>query len=51
MKLISIRHKKLGIETINEHAFLYTWEGSDSSLKPLVFMAHSDVWSFPLIYY
>ncbi|KAF8849205.1 Gly-Xaa carboxypeptidase [Acephala macrosclerotiorum] len=36
-------YRTFDIETVNEHAFLYTWKGSDSSLKPLVFMAHSDV--------
>ncbi|KAJ5613413.1 hypothetical protein N7510_006607 [Penicillium lagena] len=28
---------------INEHAHLFTWEGSDRNLKPLLLMAHSDV--------
>lgn len=37
------RYKDLDVLTINEHAILYTWTGSDSSLKPLVFMAHTDV--------
>ncbi|KUJ12530.1 Gly-Xaa carboxypeptidase [Mollisia scopiformis] len=36
-------YENLDITTINQHAFLYTWKGSDNSLKPLVFMAHSDV--------
>lgn len=30
-------------EIVNEHAYLYTWKGSDLSLKPLLFMAHTDV--------
>ncbi|PVH78384.1 Gly-Xaa carboxypeptidase [Cadophora sp. DSE1049] len=33
----------LEVITINKYAFLYTWKGSDSSLKPVVFMAHTDV--------
>jgi hypothetical protein len=37
------RHGKLEVETVNEHALLYTWQGSDHELKPLLFMAHSDV--------
>ncbi|KAH9206171.1 Gly-Xaa carboxypeptidase [Leptodontidium sp. 2 PMI_412] len=36
-------YQDLEVVTINEHASLYTWTGSDSSLKPLVFMAHTDV--------
>ncbi|EEB08431.1 vacuolar carboxypeptidase [Schizosaccharomyces japonicus yFS275] len=30
-------------ERVAGHGFLFTWEGSDSSLKPIVFMAHQDV--------
>jgi hypothetical protein len=33
----------LGVTAINEHGLLYTWQGSDPQLKPLLFMAHSDV--------
>ncbi|KAK0120222.1 hypothetical protein ONS95_011628 [Cadophora gregata] len=36
-------HRDLEVVTINEFAFLYTWKGSDPSLKPLVLMAHTDV--------
>ncbi|KAE8445136.1 hypothetical protein EG329_013738 [Mollisiaceae sp. DMI_Dod_QoI] len=36
-------YANLDITTINEHAFLYTWKGSESALKPLLFMCHSDV--------
>ncbi|KAH7346269.1 Gly-Xaa carboxypeptidase [Rhexocercosporidium sp. MPI-PUGE-AT-0058] len=36
-------YQDLEVVTINEHAFLYTWTGSDASLKPLMFMAHTDV--------
>ncbi|KAM0754235.1 carboxypeptidase S [Meredithblackwellia eburnea MCA 4105] len=35
-------HEKLVLTKINTHALLYTWEGSDPSLKPVVFMAHQD---------
>ncbi|KAL3422828.1 peptidase family M20/M25/M40 [Phlyctema vagabunda] len=31
------------VSTVNEHGLLYTWSGSDASLKPLLFMAHQDV--------
>ncbi|KAH7410653.1 Gly-Xaa carboxypeptidase [Cadophora sp. MPI-SDFR-AT-0126] len=33
----------LDVVTINKYAFLYTWKGSCLGLKPLVFMAHTDV--------
>lgn len=29
--------------TVNEHAHLFTWQGTDQSLKPLLLMAHTDV--------
>lgn len=44
-------------EFVHKHGLLYTWEGSDPSLKPLLLMAHQDVvpvenstlnqWTFP----
>lgn len=36
------RHEKLVLKKINTHALLYTWVGSDPSLRPVVYMAHSD---------
>ncbi|MCG8492505.1 MAG: M20 family peptidase [Sneathiellales bacterium] len=30
-------------EVIGGYSLLYTWEGSDSSLKPIILMAHQDV--------
>ncbi|EXJ95212.1 hypothetical protein A1O1_00332 [Capronia coronata CBS 617.96] len=36
-------YQALTTETINEHGLLYTWQGSEKTLKPLLFMAHSDV--------
>ena len=30
-------------EIVHEHGLLYTWPGSDDSLKPLLLMAHQDV--------
>ncbi|KAJ4405663.1 hypothetical protein N0V82_010285 [Gnomoniopsis sp. IMI 355080] len=35
-------HSTLQLEKVNTHGLLYTWEGSDSSLKPTVLMAHQD---------
>lgn len=36
-------HKHLTLEKINTYGLLYTWQGSDPSLKPLLFTAHQDV--------
>lgn len=36
-------HKDIDFETVNTHGLLYTWKGSDESLKPLILMAHQDV--------
>ena len=36
-------HGQLKKEVINKYSLLYTWKGSDESLKPVVFMAHIDV--------
>lgn len=40
-------HSKLKKENVNTHGLLYTWEGSDSSLKPTLLMAHQDVVPVP----
>jgi carboxypeptidase PM20D1 len=36
-------HGTLKRETVNKLSLLYTWKGSDPSLKPLLLMAHMDV--------
>ncbi len=36
-------HKTMKRELIHDHALLYTWQGSDPSLPPVIFMAHYDV--------
>jgi len=36
-------HQQLTLEMVNELSLLYKWQGSDSSLKPILFMAHQDV--------
>lgn len=36
-------YEALRMERVDEHGLLYTWEGSDTSLKPLLLMAHQDV--------
>lgn len=35
-------HRTLELERINTHGLLFTWEGSDSSLKSTLLMAHQD---------
>jgi len=36
-------HKHLACKAINDYSLLYTWKGSDPSLKPILFAAHLDV--------
>ncbi|KAI0534912.1 peptidase family M20/M25/M40 [Xylaria digitata] len=36
-------HDALTLEKVNTHGLLYTWQGTDASLRPTVFMAHQDV--------
>src|SRR5687768_14679280 len=36
-------HSTLARETVNTHSLLYTWRGSDPSLKPILLMGHLDV--------
>jgi Gly-Xaa carboxypeptidase len=40
-------HKNLKAETVNTHGLVYTWEGSNSELKPTLLMAHQDVVPVP----
>lgn len=34
------RHSELEVNKINQWGLVYRWQGSDESLKPLVFAAH-----------
>ena len=36
-------HSKLTLDKINDYSLLYTWQGSDASLKPMILMSHMDV--------
>ncbi|CAI4050723.1 M20 family metallopeptidase SKDI_15G0100 [Saccharomyces kudriavzevii IFO 1802] len=36
-------HAHLKVEKVNKIGLIYTWEGTDPSLKPILFMAHQDV--------
>lgn len=40
-------HKHLRVEKVNTHGLLYTWQGSDHSLKPTLLMAHQDTVPVP----
>ncbi|KAF2130553.1 Zn-dependent exopeptidase [Dothidotthia symphoricarpi CBS 119687] len=42
-----LTHASLQLEKINTHGLLYTWTGTDSSLKPTLLMAHQDVVPVP----
>jgi Gly-Xaa carboxypeptidase len=46
-KAFPLIHEKLLVEKINTHGLLYTWEGSDESLKPTLLMAHQDTVPVP----
>lgn len=36
-------HKTLNLEIVGNATLLYTWQGKNSSLKPVLFVAHQDV--------
>ncbi len=36
-------HRALKREIVNNYSLLYTWQGSDPSARPILFMAHQDV--------
>ncbi|MSP38788.1 MAG: M20 family peptidase [Deltaproteobacteria bacterium] len=36
-------HERLARETVNQHSLLYTWQGREPKLKPILLMAHMDV--------
>ncbi|CAO1623974.1 unnamed protein product [Jaminaea pallidilutea] len=36
-------HQRLKKEVVDGHGLIFTWQGSDEQLKPLVLMAHQDV--------
>lgn len=36
-------HQNIELKVINDYSLLYKWPGSDTSLKPVIFMAHIDV--------
>ena len=42
-KAFPLVHSKLQLEKINEFGLLYTWEGANPDLKPILMMSHQDV--------
>jgi Gly-Xaa carboxypeptidase len=40
-------HSTLQLDKVNTHGLLYTWAGTDASLKPTLLMAHQDVVPVP----
>ncbi|KAF2200383.1 vacuolar carboxypeptidase-like protein Cps1 [Delitschia confertaspora ATCC 74209] len=40
-------HSTLKVDKVNTHGLLYSWAGSDPSLKPTLLMAHQDVVPVP----
>jgi Gly-Xaa carboxypeptidase len=40
-------HFVLDLDVVNTHGLVYTWKGSNDTLKPLLFMAHQDVVPVP----
>ncbi|KAG7192352.1 uncharacterized protein KQ657_001750 [Scheffersomyces spartinae] len=46
-KTFPLVHEHLKLETPNKLALVYTWKGSDTSLKPILLTAHQDVVPVP----
>jgi len=41
-KSFPLVHSKLNLEKINKYGLLYTWEGENPDLKPILMMSHQD---------
>jgi Gly-Xaa carboxypeptidase len=46
-KTFPLTHASLQLERVNTHGLLFTWTGTDPSLKPTLLMAHQDVVPVP----
>jgi Gly-Xaa carboxypeptidase len=46
-KTFPLLHASLQLEKVNTHGLLFTWQGTDASLKPNLLMAHQDVVPVP----
>ncbi len=42
-KTYPLAHKNLKREIVSSYSLLYTWQGSDTALKPILLMGHMDV--------
>jgi carboxypeptidase PM20D1 len=42
-KTFPLVHQHLTRETVNDYGLIYSWAGSDPSLRPILLMAHQDV--------
>ncbi|KAJ7150834.1 carboxypeptidase S [Mycena crocata] len=42
-KAFPLVHASLALQKVNTYGLIYTWQGSDPSLKPLLLMGHYDV--------
>lgn len=42
-KTFPLIHNRLKVEKINKYGLVYTWEGSNKALKPILLSAHQDV--------
>ncbi|KAF2087553.1 peptidase family M20/M25/M40 [Saccharata proteae CBS 121410] len=40
-------HSKLALDVVNTHGLIYTWHGTNATLKPTLLMAHQDVVPVP----
>ncbi len=38
-----LMHSQLKLEKVNDYSLLYTWQGQDPQLQPVIMMAHQDV--------
>lgn len=46
-KTFPLIHERLLVEKVNTHGLLYTWKGSNETLKPTLLMAHQDTVPVP----
>lgn len=46
-KTFPLIHRHLVLDRVNEHGLIYTWKGTNLSLKPSLFLAHQDVVPVP----
>lgn len=46
-KTFPLVHEKLDLDVVNTHGLIFTWQGSEPSLKPTLLMAHQDTVPVP----